>query len=51
MVLYFSASGNTKFAAETIAEKLGDRTLDLTDRIKRQSNILSRIETKSILLT
>ncbi|SDA14109.1 Flavodoxin domain-containing protein [Ruminococcus sp. YE71] len=35
MVLYFSATGNTKYAAETIAEKLGDRSLDLTDRIKR----------------
>ncbi len=34
MVLYFSATGNTKFIAELIAERTGDEILDLTKRIK-----------------
>lgn len=36
MVLYFSATGNTKFIAESIAKKLGDGLLDLLPRIKEQ---------------
>ena len=34
MVLYFSATGNTKLMAETIAKHLGDDSLDLLKRIK-----------------
>ena len=34
MVLYYSATGNTRYAAEIIAEKLGDTALDLLPRIK-----------------
>lgn len=34
MILYFSATGNTKYAAETLAELLDDEALDLLPRIK-----------------
>ncbi len=34
MVLYFSATGNTKFIAEEIAARLGDEAMDLLERIK-----------------
>lgn len=36
MVLYFSATGNTKFIAEELARQLNDKTLDLLERIKRK---------------
>jgi len=35
MILYFSATGNTRFIAERLATLLGDETLNLLDRIKR----------------
>ena len=34
MVLYFSATGNTRYIAQLMAKKLGDTTLDMTKRIK-----------------
>ena len=34
MVLYFSATGNTKYIAEQIAKRIGDDSLDLLKRIK-----------------
>ena len=34
MVLYFSATGNTKLIAKKIAERLRDESLDLLQRIK-----------------
>ena len=42
MVLYFSATGNTRYIAEIIAKKLHDDALDLTDRIKRSDHSLIR---------
>ena len=42
MVLYFSATGNTKYVAEMIAEKLGDETLDLLERIKNSDRSVIR---------
>ena len=35
MILYFSATGNTRFVAQRLAELLGDEALDLLDRIRR----------------
>ena len=35
MILYFSATGNTRFVAHRLAASLGDEALDLLDRIKR----------------
>ena len=35
MVLYFSGTGNTEFAAQRIAEGIGDECVNLLDRIKR----------------
>lgn len=37
MILYFSATGNTKFVAEELAKRMGDKALNLRDRI-RQNN-------------
>ena len=34
MVLYYSATGNTKYMAQQIAKRLGDETLDLLERIR-----------------
>lgn len=36
MILYFSASGNSRFIAETAAESLQDSCLCLNDRMKNQ---------------
>ena len=36
MVLYFSATGNTRFLATQLAEKLGDECTDLLERVKKQ---------------
>lgn len=41
MVLYFSATGNTRFLATELAQKLGDECTDLLERIKK--NDLSEI--------
>lgn len=38
MILYFSATGNTKFIARLIADKIGDECLDLLARIKNNDN-------------
>ena len=35
MILYFSATGNTRFVAQRLAARLGDEALDLLDRIRR----------------
>ena len=36
MVLYFSATGNTRFIAEELALRLGDESLDLLKRIRQR---------------
>ena len=36
MVLFFSATGNTKLIAEKMAEFLGDESLDLLSRLKKR---------------
>ena len=35
MILYFSATGNTRFVARRLATLLGDESLDLLDRSRR----------------
>ena len=35
MILYFSATGNTRYVAQRLAALLGDEALDLLDRIRR----------------
>ena len=35
MILYFSATGNTRFVARQLATRLGDEALDLLERIRR----------------
>lgn len=44
MVLFFSATGNSKYAADIIAKKLGDETLDLTKKIKNGDGSVIRSE-------
>ncbi len=36
MIIYFSGTGNSRFAAEYIAEKVGDQLIDAGDHIKRK---------------
>ena len=36
MILYFSATGNTRFIAEEIAARTGDASLDLLKRIREK---------------
>ena len=36
MVLYFSATGNTRFVAEELAKRLDDTALDLREKIRRK---------------
>lgn len=43
MILYFSGTGNSKYAAERIAKELGDTCLSMNDRIK--SGDTSPVET------
>ena len=35
MILYYSATGNTKFIATELAKKLDDQCIDLLGRIKK----------------
>lgn len=35
MILYFSATGNTKLIAQTLAKRLDDEAVDLLSRIKK----------------
>ena len=35
MILYFTATGNTRFVAEALSARLGDEALNLLDRIRR----------------
>ena len=43
MILYFSGTGNSKYAAQRIADALGDEIVNLNDRIK--SGDTSPVET------
>ena len=38
MILYFSATGNTKLMAQTLAERLNDEAVDLLSRIKNNDH-------------
>lgn len=42
MVLYFSATGNTKYIAQMIARKLGDESMDLLERIRTKDRSIIR---------
>ena len=48
MILYFSGTGNSRYAAERIADALGDEPLNLADRIKAGDT--SPIETDGRLI-
>ncbi len=38
MVLYFSGTGNSKYAASLIAEALGEESVDIGERLKKKNN-------------
>ena len=44
MVLYFSATGNTRFIAEELADRLGDETINLLNRIRHKDHSPIRSE-------
>lgn len=50
MILYFSASGNSRYIAETTAEMLSDDMVCLNDRIKKQNYQEIHSETPFILV-
>ncbi|MBK5722298.1 EFR1 family ferrodoxin [Dysgonomonas sp. Marseille-P4677] len=37
MIFYFSATGNTKYTAQKIAEMVGDKTISISDCVKNQN--------------
>ena len=49
MVLYFSATGNTRFIAEELAKRLGDTCLDLLTRFKTGDHTPLHSETPFII--
>ena len=51
MILYFSGTGNSRFAAERIAAVTGDPTVSLNDRIRRQDTTGIENETRLIFVT
>lgn len=51
MVLYFSATGNTRYIAELIAKKLDDESLDLTERIKSGDHSVIRSKKPFVVCT
>ena len=48
MILYFSATGNCKYAAEALAEATGDRTVALRDLVRAGTMRLSVAEGESL---
>ena len=39
MILYFTGTGNTKFVAEALADKLGDELVNLADYTKQRKTL------------
>lgn len=44
IIFYYSLTGNTKFAAETLAEKLGAEVVELSDQKKLDGNAVANHE-------
>ena len=51
MILYFSGTGNSKFVAQRIAVALGDKILNLNDRIKASDTSLVETGERVIIVT
>lgn len=51
MVLYYSATGNTEFIAKLLARRLGDKTLDLLERIRKGDYSTIRSENPFVICT
>ena len=51
MILYFSATGNTKYVAEMLAKKLGDESLDLIKRIRSNDHSVIRSQKPFVICT
>ena len=51
MILYFSGTGNSKYVAKRIADALGDKILNLNDRIKASDTSLVETGERVIIVT
>ena len=51
MILYFSGTGNSRFAAERIAAVTGDSTVSLNERIRCHDETAIENETRLIFVT
>lgn len=51
MVLFFSATGNTKLMAQALAERLNDEAIDLLSRIKKNDDSTIRSDRPFIICT
>ena len=50
MIIYFSGTGNSKFAADYLADKLGDSTLSLNDIIRNNKQLVCSSEKPYIIV-
>ena len=50
MILFFSATGNSKFVANKIAEYLADKTISLNERIKSENYSLKSFSNPLIII-
>lgn len=48
MIFYFSGTGNTKYLAERIGEKLGEPLVGITDSLKEEKNVFTAEKGESI---
>jgi Fe-S-cluster-containing hydrogenase component 2 len=48
MIFYFTATGNSKFIAEKISEKIIDKAVDIADCIKRERYVFELVEGESL---
>lgn len=51
MIMYFSATGNTKFAAELLAEQLGDELVSLNEILKKNKELVFKSEKPFVLVS
>lgn len=51
MVLYFSGTGNSQYAAQRISETLGDQLLSINDRIKAGNTSPVKTDERLVIVT
>ena len=51
MVLYFTGTGNSRHAAQRIADALGDQLLSMSDRIKTEDTSPVKTDERLVIVT